>query len=287
MLAEDRRALIRVLGETVARRHGLPLTDRGAKALAMPRYALKIEYHGGPFSGWQRQAQHASVQGAIEAALAALEPGVPSIVAAGRTDAGVHALGQVAHCDMAKHWDAFRLSEALNYHLKPLPVAIVAAALVCDDFSARFSARERQYVYRIMCRRAPLTHQKGLVWKVPQKLDVAAMQRGAEYLVGTHDFTTFRASECQAQSPVKSVDEIRVAGTGAEATFHVRARSFLHNQVRSFVGTLERVGAGAWAPEDVRDALAARDRAACGPVAPPDGLYLKSVIYERDPFAPL
>ena len=251
----------------------------------MPRYALKIEYHGGPFSGWQRQADHPSVQGAVEAALAALEPDVPSIAAAGRTDAGVHALGQVAHCDMAKHWDAFRLSEALNYHLKPLPVAIVAAALVKQEFHARFSARERRYIYRVVCRRAPLTHQKGLAWKVPVALDVAAMQRAADYLVGRHDFTTFRASECQAKSPVKSVDAVKVAGSGAEVTFHVRARSFLHNQVRSFVGTLERVGAGAWAPEDVRDALAARDRAACGPVAPPDGLYLESVGYETDPFA--
>ena len=250
----------------------------------MPRYALKIEYHGGPFSGWQRQAQHPSVQGAVEAALAALEPDVPGIAAAGRTDAGVHALGQVAHCDMAKDWDAFRLSEALNYHLKPLPVAVVDAALVAGDFHARFSARERRYVYRVVCRRAPLTHLKGLAWKVPQALDVAAMQRAAGYLVGQHDFTTFRASECQAKSPVKTVDALQIAGSETEVTFHVRARSFLHNQVRSFVGTLERVGAGAWTPEDVRDALAARDRGACGPVAPPDGLYLESVGYELDPF---
>ena len=251
----------------------------------MPRYALKIEYHGGPFSGWQRQAQHPSVQGAVEAALAALEPDVPGIAAAGRTDAGVHALGQVAHCDMAKDWDAFRLSEALNYHLKPLPVAVLDAAPVASDFHARFSARERRYVYRVVCRRAPLTHQKGLTWKVPQALDVAAMQRAAGFLVGQHDFTTFRASECQAKSPVKTVDELTITAMGVEVTFQVRARSFLHNQVRSFVGTLERVGAGAWTPEDVRDVLAARDRAACGPVAPPDGLYLDSVGYEVDPFA--
>lgn len=251
----------------------------------MPRYALKIEYHGGPFSGWQRQAQHPSVQAAVEVALAALESNVPGIAAAGRTDAGVHALGQVAHCDMAKDWDAFRLSEALNYHLKPLPVAVLDAAPVASDFHARFSARERRYVYRVVCRRAPLTHQKGLAWKVPQALDVAAMQRAAGFLVGQHDFTTFRASECQANSPVKTVDELTITAMGAEVTFHVRARSFLHNQVRSFVGTLERVGAGAWTPEDVRDVLAARDRAACGPVAPPDGLYLDSVGYEIDPFA--
>lgn len=251
----------------------------------MPRYALKIEYHGGPFSGWQRQASHPSVQAAVEAALAALEPGVPAIAAAGRTDAGVHALGQVAHCDMAKAWDAFRLSEALNYHLKPLPVAVLDAALVDESFHARFSARERRYLYRVVCRRAPLTHQKGLAWKVPQALDVAAMRRAADFLVGQHDFTTFRAAECQAKSPVKTLDALEIGGAGQEITFHVRARSFLHNQVRSFVGTLERVGAGAWAPEDVRVALAARDRAACGPVAPPDGLFLEHVSYEADPFA--
>ncbi|MCG6904418.1 MAG: tRNA pseudouridine(38-40) synthase TruA [Rhodobacter sp.] len=251
----------------------------------MPRYALKIEYHGGPFHGWQRQALHPSVQGAVETALAALEPDVPGIAAAGRTDAGVHALGQVAHCDLAKDWDAFRLSEALNHHLKPLPVAVVAAARVDADFHARFSAVERRYRYRVICRRAPLTHLRGLAWKVPQMLDLAAMQKAAEYLVGRHDFTTFRASECQANSPVKTVDEFRVTATGPEVEFHVRARSFLHSQVRSFVGTLERVGAGAWTAEDVHEALQTRARAACGPVAPPDGLYLESVGYAADPFA--
>ena len=251
----------------------------------MPRYAMKIEYNGAPFAGWQRQAEHPSVQGAVEAALARLEPDVPSIAAAGRTDSGVHGLGQVAHCDLQKDWEPFRLSEALNYHLKPLPVAIVACAAVSDEFHARFSARERRYVYRLICRRAPLTFEAGLAWRVSKRLDAEAMQKGADYLIGHHDFTTFRASECQAKSPVKSVDEIRVERTGQEIKFHVRARSFLHNQVRSFVGTLERVGAGAWTPEDVRDALAACDRARCGPVAPPDGLYLAGVEYPEDPFA--
>jgi len=250
----------------------------------MPRYALKTEYHGGPFSGWQRQAAHPSVQGAIESALAALEPDVPSIAAAGRTDAGVHALGQVAHCDMAKDWDPFRLSEALNYHLKPLPVAVVAAARVDETFHARFSARERRYRYRVICRRAPLTFNKGLVWKVPQPLDIDAMRAGAAHLVGLHDFTTFRASECQAKSPVKTVDALEIEEIGDEIVVSVRARSFLHNQVRSFVGTLERVGAGAWAPDRVHDALQACNRAACGPVAPPDGLYLVGVGYPDDPF---
>ena len=251
----------------------------------MPRYAMKIEYNGAPFAGWQRQAEHPSVQGAVEAALARLEPDVPSIAAAGRTDSGVHGLGQVAHCDLQKDWEPFRLSEALNYHLKPLPVAIVACAAVSDEFHARFSARERRYVYRLICRRAPLTFEAGLAWRVSKRLDAEAMQKGADYLIGHHDFTTFRASECQAKSPVKSVDEIRVERAGQEIKFHVRARSFLHNQVRSFVGTLERVGAGAWTPEDVRDALAACDRARCGPVAPPDGLYLAGVEYPEDPFA--
>jgi len=252
----------------------------------MPRYALKIEYHGGPFSGWQRQVEHPSVQGAIEAALAKLETDVPSIAAAGRTDAGVHALGQVAHCDMTKEWDAFRLSEALNFHLKPLPVSVVAAARVDEEFHARFSAQERRYRYRVICRRAPLTFDSGLAWKVPQALDVDAMREAAQFLIGRHDFTTFRATQCQAKSPVKSVDEIGIEGSGEEIVISVRARSFLHNQVRSFVGTLERVGAGAWQPERVRDALQACDRAACGPVSPPDGLYLVGVGYLVDPFAP-
>ena len=251
----------------------------------MPRYALKIEYHGGPFAGWQRQDGPASVQGAIEAALARLEPDVPSIAAPGRTDAGVHALGQVAHCDMGRDWEPFRLSEALNYHLKPLPVAIVDAARVAEDWHARFSAEERRYLYRVVCRRAPLTFDKGLAWRVPQALDLDAVRAAAAHLVGRHDFTTFRASECQAKSPVKTVDEITVSGEGAQVEIRVRARSFLHNQVRSFVGTLERAGAGAWEPDRVRQVLEARDRAACGPVAPPDGLYLTGVGYPQDPFA--
>ncbi|MEX5729680.1 tRNA pseudouridine38-40 synthase [Rhodovulum iodosum] len=255
----------------------------------MPRYALKLEYDGTPFAGWQRQADQPSVQGAVEAALARLETGVPSIAAAGRTDAGVHALGQVAHCDLARDWDPFRLSEALNYHLKPAPVAVLAAARVGEDFHARFSAVERRYLFRLVSRRAPMTHQRGLVWRVPHPLALAPMQEAARHLTGRHDFTTFRASICQAASPVKTLDALEIEEVsfpgGAEFRFSVRARSFLHNQVRSFVGTLERVGAGAWAPGDVKTALEARDRAACGPVCPPDGLYLESVGYPEDPFA--
>ncbi|MGI1660896.1 tRNA pseudouridine(38-40) synthase TruA [Palleronia sp. KMU-117] len=254
----------------------------------MPRYALLIEYHGGPFSGWQRQDHAPSVQGAVETALRVLDPDVGSIAAAGRTDAGVHALGQVAHCDLARDWDPFRLSEALNHHLKPAPVAIRAAARVAPDWHARFSATERGYLYRIVQRRAPLTHDAGLAWRIPHALDAGAMAEAAALLVGRHDFTTFRSSMCQAESPVKTLDEATVT---VEDTFHgpeirlrFRARSFLHNQVRSFVGTLERVGAGRWRPEDVAAALAARDRARCGPVAPPDGLYLTHVRYGQDPF---
>ncbi|MEP2783742.1 MAG: tRNA pseudouridine(38-40) synthase TruA [Pseudoruegeria sp.] len=255
----------------------------------MPRFALKVEYNGGPFSGWQRQREHPSVQQAVEEALCKLESDAPGIAAAGRTDAGVHGLGQVAHVDLKKDWDPFRLSEALNYHLKPLPVAIVDAAQTDDDFHARFSAVERRYLFRLQSRRAPLTHEKGNVWRINHNLDADAMRQGASHLLGLHDFTTFRSSICQAQSPVKTLDELSIEEIalphGIEYRFHVRARSFLHNQVRSFVGTLERVGSGAWAPQDVRDALVACDRAACGPVCPPQGLYLGHVTYPNDPFA--
>ena len=254
----------------------------------MPRYALKIEYHGAPFAGWQRQADQPSVQGAIEAALAKLETRDHTIAAAGRTDAGVHATGQVAHCDMDKPWDPFRLSEALNFHLKPQPVSIIACAEVAEDWHARFSALERRYVFRLLCRRAPLPPDKGLVWRVNRMLDLDAMREGAAHLLGHHDFTTFRSSICQAQSPVKSLDMLDIdlidGWSGPEFRFYVRARSFLHNQVRSFVGTLERVGSGYWDQIDVKHALEARDRSACGPVSPPQGLYLAEVCYPTDPF---
>lgn len=254
----------------------------------MPRYAFKVEYQGAPYAGWQRQKDQPSVQGAIEHALAKLEPGPHTIAAAGRTDAGVHALGQVAHCDLTRDWDPFRLSEALNFHLKPAPVAITACVQVTDDWHARFSALERQYLFRIMARRAPVTHEEGQVWHVKTDLDIAAMQAGADRLIGRHDFTTFRSTICQAKSPVKTLDGLRIERadgfSGPEIHFHVRARSFLHNQVRSFVGTLERVGAGSWSPQDVSDALAARDRAACGPVCPGHGLYLARVIYPEPVF---
>ena len=255
----------------------------------MPRYALKIEYHGAPFVGWQRQNGQSSVQGAIETALARLEPGEHRIAAAGRTDAGVHALAQVAHCDLARDWSPFRLSEALNYHLKPLPVAITACAAVDDDFHARFSALERRYLFRILCRRAPATHQAGLVWQVKHQLDIDAMRAAARRLLGRHDFTTFRSTVCQADSPLRTLDRLDIerveTPAGPEVHFDVRARSFLHNQVRSLVGTLEHVGAGSWRPDQVSAALAARDRAACGTVCPPQGLDLAHVSYPDDPFS--
>ena len=255
----------------------------------MGRFALKIEYDGAPFAGWQRQAGQPSVQEAIEQALRRLQPDAPTIAAAGRTDAGVHATGQVAHCDLVKAWDPFRLSEALNWHLKPLPVVILKAAAVTADFHARFSATERRYLFRLLSRRAPATHDHGLVWQVSRPLDLAAMRAAARYLIGRHDFTTFRSVMCQAESPVKTLDDIQIdevaVPEGREYRFRLRARSFLHNQVRSIVGTLERVGAGSWTPDDVRTALEARARAACGPVCPPQGLYLASVGYRDNPFA--
>ncbi|MGR3659820.1 MAG: tRNA pseudouridine(38-40) synthase TruA [Paracoccaceae bacterium] len=254
----------------------------------MPRYALKIEYDGAPFHGWQRQTSHTSVQQAVEEALRKLEPDFDSITAAGRTDAGVHAFGQVAHCDMVKNWEPFRLSEALNFHLKPLPIAILQVAAVDDDFHARFSALERQYLFRLVSRRAPVSLQRGLVWPVKYELDLERMQEAANILVGHHDFTTFRSTDCQALSPIKTLDALDITAVefngGTEFQFRVRAKSFLHNQVRSMVGSLERVGAGGWSVADMRVALQACDRSACGPVSPPDGLYLASVKYPTDPF---
>jgi tRNA pseudouridine38-40 synthase len=189
---------------------------------------------------------------------------------------------------MTRTWEPFRLSEALNYHLKPLPVAIVSCAAVSDDWHARFSAVERRYLYRIVQRRAPLVHDIGQAWRVNTRLDLTAMRTAAADLIGQHDFTTFRSTMCQAKSPVKTMDQITLNQIGYpgghEIRFALRARSFLHNQVRSIVGTLERVGTGSWAPGDVKKALLARDRAACGPVAPPDGLYLTGVSYASDPF---
>lgn len=245
----------------------------------MGRWKLTIEYHGGPFVGWQRQESHPSAQQALEEAARRLDPSVAHVIGAGRTDAGVHALGQVAHLDMSRDWEPFRLRAALNHHLSPAPIAVTAAQLVRDDFHARFDAVERGYLYRILDRPAPATVDRGLVWRVARPLDVAAMNAAARALVGHHDFTTFRASQCQALSPLKTLDALDVARVGAEARVRARARSFLHNQVRSMVGALVEVGLGRWDAERLRGSLAARSRAACARVAPPDGLYLEFVRY--------
>jgi len=255
----------------------------------VPRYALKIEYSGAPFSGWQKQPGLTTVQGTLEAALRKLVPAGAAVQGAGRTDTGVHATGQVAHVDMEKEWNTTRLGEALNFHMRNQGVAIIACQQVDDTFHARFSALERRYTFRLFSRRAPLTFDKGTLWQVKHRLDLAAMQAGAAHLIGKHDFTTFRSTVCQAQSPVKTLDELGIEQLpfleGVETRFHIRARSFLHNQVRSFVGTLERVGAGSWQPDDVKKALEAKSRPACGPVCPPHGLYLSSVRYPENPFA--
>jgi len=261
----------------------------GTRPDLMPRYALRIEYNGARFAGWQRQRALPSVQAALEAALARIDPDAPLVTGAGRTDAGVHATGQVAHVNLSRDWDPFRLGAALNAHLRPAPVAVLAVAVVADDWHARFSAQARHYTYRMIWRRAPLVLEVGLAWRVAVPLDVAAMQAGAAHLLGRHDFTTFRSTFCQAESPVRTLDRIEIESrTGPDETgfsFHLSARSFLHNQVRSIVGTLERVGAGAWPPARVAEALSARDRSTCGPVAPPQGLYLTGVTYHPDPFA--
>jgi tRNA pseudouridine38-40 synthase len=245
----------------------------------MPRYRIVLEYDGAPFAGWQRQENGPSVQGALEDAIAALSGERVTVIGAGRTDAGVHARGQVAHFDLAKEFPSDTVRDALNHHLRPAPVAVLAAEIAADDFHARFKAVARHYRYRIVCRRAPLTLDVGRAWHVMRTLDAAAMHDAAQRLVGHHDFTTFRAVECQANSPVKTLDRLDVSSAGEDIFIDASARSFLHNQVRSFAGTLKLVGEGKWRASDVADALAARDRARCGPVAPPEGLYLMRVDY--------
>jgi tRNA pseudouridine38-40 synthase len=245
----------------------------------MPRYKLTIEYDGSPFVGWQRQANDLSVQAAIEDALAGFAGESPVVKGAGRTDAGVHALGQVAHIDLAREWKPDTIRDALNAHLRPHPIAILSAEIVAEDFDARFSAIKRHYLYRLADRRAPPALDAGRVWHVPQRLDAEAMHAAAQALTGRHDFTTFRAAGCQAKSPVKTLDRFDVSRQGDEIAFRVSARSFLHHQVRSMVGTLKRVGEGAWPVSSVAEALAARDRSRCGPVAPAVGLYLVAVDY--------
>jgi tRNA pseudouridine38-40 synthase len=245
----------------------------------MPRFKLTIEYDGTPFVGWQVQDKGVSVQGAIAAAIAAFTGETVAVQGAGRTDAGVHALGQVAHVDLAKDWNVDNVRDAMNFHLRPQPIAVLAAERVPEHFDARFSATKRHYLYRVANRRADLTLEVNRAWRVGRRLDAEAMHSAAQQLIGKHDFTTFRAAECQAKSPVKTLDRLDVTRDGEELHITAMARSFLHHQVRSIVGSLIHVGEGKWSAGDLAAALAARDRARCGQVAPPQGLYLVRVEY--------
>ena len=230
--------------------------------------------------GWQRQDNGPSVQSAVEAAARKLDPGAGEVYGAGRTDSGVHALAMTAHLDLQKNFAADRVRDGLNHHLKPAPISVLCARVVSDDFHARFDAVKRGYIYRIIARRAPLALERGKAWRVRRALDHEAMHAAAQALVGRHDFTTFRDGRCQADSPVKSIDLIEVTGQpGGEVQIRVEAISFLHRQVRSIVGSLVEVGVGKWSPADFKAALDAADRTRCGPVAPPDGLYLAYVRY--------
>ncbi len=247
----------------------------------MPRFRLDIEYDGSAYAGWQRQADQPTVQQAIEQAIAKFCGDVISLRGAGRTDAGVHATGQVAHADLGKAWTGDKVRDAVNAHLQQAGerVAILKASLVGDDFEARFSALGRHYLYRIANRRAPPALARGQVWWVPKRLDAETMHEAARALLGRHDFTTFRSAQCQANSPLRTLDRLDVARVGDAIEIRASARSFLHNQVRSMVGSLKRVGEGAWTAADLKAALEAKDRSACGQVAPPDGLFLVGVDY--------
>lgn len=245
----------------------------------MPRYKLTVEYDGRPFVGWQRQSNGLAVQAVIERAVKAFCGEEIAVGGAGRTDTGVHALGQVAHVDLTKDWPAKTVMGALNFHCQPDPVAILACEKMHEGFDARFSAIRRSYRYRIFNRVPPLTHELGLAWHVKAELDADAMHEAAQVFVGHHDFTTFRHTRCQAKSPEKTLETFTVRREGQMVIAECASRSFLHNQVRSMVGTLRLVGDGRWTADDVRAALAARDRMACGPVAPADGLYLTQVDY--------
>lgn len=250
----------------------------------MPRYKLTIEFDGSGYSGWQRQENAPSVQHALEVAAEALDGSAVQVIGAGRTDAGVHALGQVAHIDLSKAHLAHKVRDALNAHLRPHPISVLKAETAPDDFHARFDATARSYIYRIINRKPDLTLDKGRAWKTPSPLDADAMHQAAQALVGKHDFTTFRDSNCQADTPVKTLNMIRVTRHGQEVVIETKARSFLHRQVRSMVGSLVDVGRGREQVGWIADILKAADRTACGPVAPPDGLYLTRVSY--DPLTP-
>jgi len=248
----------------------------------MPRYKLTLEYDGAPFVGWQRQENGISVQAALEDALFALGGERAVAHGAGRTDAGVHALGQVAHVDLERAWDPYRLGEGLNALLHPDPVAVLKSEAADPDFDARRSASARHYLYRIVNRRAPLSLDRGRAWRVKPRLDASAMHEAAQALIGRHDFSTFRDSQCQANSPIRTLDRLDVRRDGDEVLIEASALSFLHRQVRSMVGSLVEVGAGRWSPADLKAALEAADRSRCGPVAPPTGLYLARVDYDGE-----
>jgi tRNA pseudouridine38-40 synthase len=245
----------------------------------MPRYKLTIEYDGTPFVGWQIQDNGPSIQAALIEAIAAFSGERVTVNGAGRTDAGVHAAGQVAHIDLAKDWEIDVVRDAINAHLRPNPIAILSVDVVADNFDARFSAVKRHYYYRIVARRADLALDRHRAWRVPRPLDAMAMHAAAQRLIGLHDFTTFRATECQARSPMKTLERLDVVALDDETRVFASARSFLHHQVRSMVGSLVQVGDGKWSADDMSRILEARDRTACGPVAPADGLYLARVDY--------
>ena len=245
----------------------------------MPRYRLTLEYDGGPYNGLQAQADQPSIQASVEAAVKAFCGETIRLHAAGRTDSGVHAVGQVVHIDLARDWKPDVVRDALNAHLRHEPIAVLDAVQVGEDFHARFSAKERRYLYRILARRSPPALEAGKVWHVRKPVDAAAMHEAAQALIGTHDFTTFRDIACQARSPVKTLDVARVERVGEEVRLVFAARSFLHRQVRSMTGSLVEVGLGRWSAEDLKTALDACNRRACGPVAPAAGLYLTEVVY--------
>ncbi|WEJ10470.1 tRNA pseudouridine(38-40) synthase TruA [Sinorhizobium prairiense] len=247
----------------------------------MPRYRLTVEYDGSDYVGWQRQDNGPSIQGAIEKAVLSLTRETVSIRGAGRTDSGVHASGQVAHLDLTREWKSYTLQNALNAHLALAGerVSILDVAEAPGGFDARFSAIRRHYLYRIVSRRSPLALEARRAWWVPKPLDHDAMHEAAQRLVGHHDFTTFRSAHCQATSPLRTLDRLDVTRVGELIEIRATAQSFLHNQIRSFAGSLKLVGEGKWTPDDLQTALEARDRKACGPVAPPDGLYFMRVDY--------
>lgn len=248
----------------------------------MARFFLTIEYDGGSYVGWQRQDNGPSIQGEIELALAQLDEPDVLVYGAGRTDAGVHAFAQIAHVDLRREWTENKLREAINAKLRPRPIAIMEVCQVDDETHARFSATARHYLYRIINRRPYLAIEQGKAWHVKAQLDEKLMHEAAQLLIGTHDFTTYRATRCQSKSPIKTLDKLEVCRKGDVVEIRASARSFLHNQVRSLAGVLKKVGDGSWVPQDVQIALEAQSRDACAPVAPPDGLYLTKVDYPRN-----